>query len=64
MDFISEINSVSNTIDSIKYTDKPKTFKVSNILTIDWEGVLPLNPLIHQTKQKESLSTYKLSQGT
>ena len=56
MDFISEINkSVSNTIDSIKYTDKPKTFKVSNILTIDWEGVLPEPPANTSNETKREL---------
>ena len=42
MDIISEINkSISLRLDSIVYTDKPKTWKVSKHITIDWEGVLP-----------------------
>lgn len=62
---ISEINkSISNTIDDIKYTDKTKTFKVSNILTIDWEGFYQNHPRIHPMKQKESLNIYKFSQTT
>jgi len=54
---ISEINkSVSNTLDSIKYTDKPKTWKVSNQITIDWEGVLPEPPSNTSEETKKELA--------
>tara|TARA_Y100001972_G_scaffold93451_1_gene114581 strand:- start:1177 stop:1848 length:672 start_codon:yes stop_codon:yes gene_type:complete len=56
MSFISEFNkSLSTRIDSIVYTSKPKTFKVSNIVTIDWQGVLPEPPKNTSEQTKKEL---------
>lgn len=53
---ISEINkSVSNTLDSIKYTEKTRTWKVSKQITIDWEGVLPEPPSNTSKETKKEL---------
>ena len=42
---ISELDkSLLNRLDSIKYTEKTKTWKVSKTLTINWKGVLPSPP--------------------
>ena len=54
--FISEINkSISNTLDSIKYTEKTRTWKVSKQITIDWEGVLPKPPANTSEETKKEL---------
>lgn len=56
MSFISEINeSLANTLDSVKYTSKPKTWKVSKLITIDWEGVLPEPPSNTSGETKKEL---------
>lgn len=53
---ISEINkSISSRLDSIVYTDKPKTWKVGNTLTIDWIGVLPEPPKNTSKQTKKEL---------
>jgi len=56
MSFISEINkSIAQRVDSIVYTKKPKTWKVSNSITIDWEGVLPAPPKNTSEETKKEL---------
>lgn len=57
MSFISDINkSLANTLDSVKHTSKPKTWKVSKIITIDWEGVLPEPPSNTSKETKKELA--------
>lgn len=56
MSFISDFNkSLSTRIDSIVYTSKPKTWKVSKNITIDWEGVLPAPPKNTSEQTKKEL---------
>ena len=53
---LSELDkSVINTIDSIKYKSKTKTLKVSDKITIDWEGVLPEPPANTSEETKKEL---------
>lgn len=53
---LSELDkSVVNTIDSIKYKSKTKTLKVSDKITIDWEGVLPEPPANTSEETKKEL---------
>lgn len=57
MDIISEINkSISLKLDSIVYTNKPKTWKVNNVLTIDWKGILPDPPKNTSEQTKKELA--------
>ena len=57
MDIISEINkSISLRLDSIVYTDKPKTWKVNDLLTINWKGILPDPPKNTSKQTKKELA--------
>lgn len=56
MDIISEFNkSLSSKLDSVVYTENTKTWKVSNLVTIDWEGVLPSPPKNTSDQTKKEL---------
>jgi hypothetical protein len=56
MDIISEINkSITSSIDSIVYKNNLKDKKVSNIITINWEGVLPEPPKNTSEETKNEL---------
>ena len=45
MNILSKLDkSLAQRIDSVVYSDKKKTLKVSKQITIDWEGVLPAPP--------------------
>jgi len=56
MDIISEFNkSLSSTIDSVVYTKSIKTWEVSDLITIDWENVLPKPPKNTSEETKKEL---------
>ena len=56
MDIISEINkSITSSIDSVVYKKNLKNRKVSSIITIDWEGVLPEPPTNTSEETKKEL---------
>mgnify|MGYP001305037689 CR=1 FL=1 len=56
--YIAELNkSLSSNLDSVVYKKNLKDKKVSSIITIDWEGVLPEPPknTSEETKKESSL---------
>ena len=55
---------VSEQIKDIKYTDKPKTWKVSDEITIGWDDVLPDPPMNDsETTKKELIYLSKLTKS-
>ena len=56
MKFISEINnSITQRIDSLKYTDNVRNWNVSNKITINWKGILPDPPKNTSEETKREL---------
>ena len=56
MSLISELNkSVSARLDSLRYTEETKTWKVSKTLTINWQEVLPEPPKNNSEETKKEL---------
>ena len=53
---LSDIDdALLNRLDSVKYTEKTRTWKVSKNITIDWKGVLPKQPKNTSQETKEEL---------
>ena len=56
MNIISKLNkSLAQRIDSVVYTDSPKTFNVSNKITINWKSLLPVPPKNSSEETKKEL---------
>jgi len=57
MKYIEELDKIIlNKIDSLKYSDEEKTFKVPEIVTIGWDGVLPDPPSNGSKTTKKELA--------
>lgn len=56
MNIISKLNkSIAERIDTVVYTDTPKSWKVSKSITIDWKSVLPSPPKNNSEETKKEL---------
>ena len=56
MNIISKLNkSLAQRIDSVVYTDSPKTFNVSSKITINWKSLLPAPPKNSSEETKKEL---------
>jgi len=57
MDIISQLNkSLSSGLNSVVYTSNPRVWKVSKLITIDWEGVIPEPPKNTSEETKKELT--------